>query len=109
MKPDKDGIWEWFEEDGTKRLVHVCDVAGKLMEEFGQKYLRVCWWGGYYNVNDEHDPEAPEHDHLLEAEWPDKWGNYVGPIGSVAETDLYLMPTPEQREQILKTYKLKQL
>ncbi len=41
MKPDKAGIWEWFEEDGTKRLVSVCDVGAPV----GMKYLRVYWWG----------------------------------------------------------------
>jgi len=105
MKPNREGIWEWFEDDGTKRLVHVCDVGKKV----GMSYLRVYWWGGYYNVNDRHDPEHPEYDHHTKAEWPDQWGNYVGPIGSVAEDDLYQMPTPEQRVEILKTYKLEQL
>ncbi len=105
MKPDKEGIWEWFEEDGTKRLVDVCNVASKSNDV----YLRVYWWGGYYNVNDEHDPEAPQYDHHLKAEWPDRWGNYVGQQNDFKETDLYHMPTTEQREEILKTYKLTQL
>jgi hypothetical protein len=89
MKPDREEIWEWFDEDGTKRLVHVCNVGIDV------PYLRVYWWGGYYNVNDEHDPEAPEYDHHIKAEWPDRWGNYVGPVSSVNEEDLYLMPAAE--------------
>lgn len=100
MKPDKEGIWEWFEEDGTKRLVAVCNVSKPLKEVF----LRVYWWGGYYNVNDEHDPEAPQYDHHMEAEWPDRWGKFVGEHGTVKDEELYLMPTAEQRKEILKRY-----
>lgn len=100
MKPDKEGIWEWFEEDGTKRLVAVCNVSKPLKEI----YLRVYWWGGYYNVNDEHDLEAPQYDPLMKAEWPDRWGNFVGEHGTVKDEDLYLMPTAEQRKEILKRY-----
>jgi hypothetical protein len=93
MKPDKEGIYEWFEEDGTKRLVSVCNVAAKL----GGVCLRVYWWGGYYRVNDEHDPDHPEHDVYNKAEWPDRWGNYVGTEDSIPDTQKYWMPTPEQR------------
>ncbi len=85
MTPDKAGIWEWFEEDGTTRLVCVCVI--------GKNWLKVYWWGGYYNVNDDVDSRT---------EWPDRWGKYVGPLGSVEDKDLYLLPTPEQREKILK-------
>ena len=85
MKPNKEGIWEWFDTDGAKRLVYVCNVGG------AKPYLRVYWWGGYYNIYA--DPIA---------EWADRWGNYVGPNGSVNDDDLYLGPTPEQREKIMK-------
>ena len=115
MKPDKDGIWEWFEEDGTKRLVHVCNVAAKL----GEVRLRVAWWGGYYDVHDRIEDTyksgtggkwvVAEKDVHYEAEWPDRWGKYVGPSESVNRDDIYEIPTPEQREDILKNYKLKQL
>lgn len=91
MKPDREGIWEWFHEDGTKRLVAVYNVMKKIPD--AEPYWRVYWWGGYYNVNDEHDPEAPQYDHLTKAEWPDRWGNFVGEIGSVKDEDLYLMPS----------------
>lgn len=101
MKPDKEGIWEWFDENGTKRLVDVCNVDKPI----GQVCLRVYWWGGYYNVNDEHDTDNPEFDKYMVAEWADRWGNYVGPRGCVAEEQqLYWMPTPEQMEKILKRY-----
>ena len=100
MKPDKEGIWEWFEEDGTRRLVAVCNVASPLDEV----YLRVYWWGGYYNVNDEPDPEASELDHLTKAEWPDRWGKYVAGYGELAQEELYLAPTPEQRTKILEKF-----
>ena len=109
MKPDKAGIWEWFEEDGTKRLVSVCDVG------VDTPYLRVYWWGGYYTVNEV--VNEPIYDCDMKQvrtinrppEWPDRWGAYVGDRNSVPEEQLYLMPTPEQREEILKTYKLQQL
>jgi hypothetical protein len=104
MKPNKPGIWEWFEEDGTKRLVEVFDVASKLREVNGTEppYLRVYWWGGYYNVAD--SPEEVPGDPFCKAEWSDRWGNYVGPNGSVKEEDLYNGPTPEQAERIRKRY-----
>ncbi len=101
MKPDKEGIWEWFEEDGTKRLMYVCNVGGPLPEH----YLRVYWWGGYYNISD--DPGVDDKYGPIpgKAEWPDRWGNYIGPLGTVPDADLYLGPTPEQREEIIKKYK----
>lgn len=89
MKPDKEGIWEWFDEDGNKRLVSVCNVAAKL----GEVYLRVYWWGGYYSI---------EADERRAAEWPDRWGNYIGPEDCVPESQKYWMPTPEEREKIMK-------
>jgi hypothetical protein len=59
-------------------------------------------------VHDHLDPEHPEYDEHNKAEWPDRWGKYVGPPESVMQDDLYDMPTPEQREEILKNYKLEQ-
>jgi hypothetical protein len=88
MKPNKPGIWEWFEEDGTKRLVCVCCL--------GKDWLRVYWWGGYYSVNPE--PETPG------LEWPDRWGSFIGENESVPDEQLYLGPTPEQAEKIRKRY-----
>lgn len=101
MKPNKEGIWEWFEKDGTKRLVHVCNCE---QHPQAPPYLRVYWWGGYYNVNDEHDVESPEYDYQIKAEWPDRWGNFVGEHGSIPDEQLYLGPTPEQAEKIKKQY-----
>lgn len=112
MKPDRAGIWEWFEEDGTKRLVEVFDVAAKLREATGHAdpHLRVYWWGGYYNVNEETDCLYDSKGSLLdevytmEAEWADRWGNRVGDNNSLPDEQLYLGPTPEQRAEILKQY-----
>lgn len=112
MKPDKAGIWEWFEEDGTKRLVEVFDVASELRKANGTEppYFRVYWWGGYYNVNEEVDDlynckgEVVEKDHIMPSEWPDRWGNRIGDNLSLPEEQLYLGPTPEQRTEILKRY-----
>lgn len=96
MKPNKPGIWEWFEEDGTKRLVSVLNIEHNPE---CPPYLRVYWWGGYYNVNDEHDPDAPEYDWAIKAEWPDRWGSYVAPLGCFGEEELYNGPTPEQAKR----------
>lgn len=108
MKPDKAGIWEWFEEDGTKRLVEVFNVMDKIPD--CPPYFRVYWWGGYYNVNDETEDlvnvkgEVVVKNHINPAEWPDRWGNRVGDNLSLPEEQLYLGPTPEQRKEILKEY-----
>ena len=100
MKPDREGIWEWFEEDGTRRLVAVCNCGVPN----GIPYLRVAWWGGYYNVNDEF-VGAGELSH--KAEWPDRWGKYVAGFGELKQEDLYIAPTPEQRKEIMKRYENK--
>jgi hypothetical protein len=104
MRPDKPGVWEWFEEDGTKRLVHVCDVGVPM----GEKCLRVAWWGGFYNVHDL--VNEPIYDCNMRqvrtishpAEWPDRWGKYVGPLESVLNDQLYQAPTADQLEEIFK-------
>jgi len=94
MKPDRAGIWEWFEKDGVRRLVEVVNCAVPN----DPPHLRVYWWGGYYNVNDEHDAEHPEYDHLTKAEWVHgTWGNRIGDNLSLPEEQLYLVPTPEER------------
>ena len=100
MTPDREGIWEWFEEDGTKRLMAVYDVAKDLRKVNGTEppYFRAYWWGGYYNVT------AIGEGPFEECEWPERWGNFVGEHGSIPDEQLYLMPTPEQREKILKQY-----
>lgn len=98
MKPDREGIWEWSDERGKKHLVAVYNTSKPINDV----HLRVNWWGSYYNVNDEHDPEAPENDQFTKAEWPDRWGNFVGEIGSIPDEQLYLMPTPEEMEIIKK-------
>lgn len=101
MKPDKPGVWEWFKEDGERCLVEVYDVNTYLKKTFPdiEPYLRVAWAGGYYNVNDEHDPENPQYDHLMKAEWPDRWGTWVAPNGAIPEKWLYLVPTAAERER----------
>ena len=90
MKPNKPGIWEWFNDEGKKLLVSVVDVG------YGTPYLRVAWWGGYYNVNDEDDDNP--------SEWPDRWGNFVGEQGSIPEEQIYSMPTSEERKKMNENY-----
>lgn len=88
MKPDRSGIWEWFDEDGTKRFVEVCDCAPK--DRGFKPHLRVFWCGGYYSVNDEHDLEQPEHDKFSKAQWADRWGVRIANNGDLPEDQLYL-------------------
>jgi hypothetical protein len=83
MKPNREGIWEWIDEDGQKRLV----VVYNALKTVGRQFLRVYWWGGYYNVDDP-------------SEWPERWGKYIGQDGSVPDKDLYLGPTPEQAQRL---------
>lgn len=71
MKPNKPGVWEWFDGNGDKYLLDVVDVGTQE-----HPYLRVYYRGGYYNVND--DPEEPENSPFRDAEWIDRWGNFVG-------------------------------
>ncbi len=96
MIPDRAGVWEWFDNDGTKRLMSVFDVAAKLREATGhaEPHLRVYWWGGYYNV------AAMGTGPFEEQEWPDRWGQWVGENGSIPENQIYNGPTPEQRDKI---------
>lgn len=102
MKPDREGIWEWFDEDGNRRLVEVFNVMKNIPGH--RPYLRVYWWGGYYNVNDEvtnlYDCQGNivEKNIVDEAEWTDSWGVRVGDNQSIPQDQLYLMPTPEELE-----------
>jgi outer membrane scaffolding protein for murein synthesis (MipA/OmpV family) len=89
MKPDKPGIWEWFAKDGTKRLVRVWDNG---VDEI---WLRVSWWGGYYNV---HKDKAKGQ----RQEWADRWGNYVGEVHTIPVDQLYIEPTKEEYEKHFK-------
>jgi hypothetical protein len=110
-RPNIQGIWEWFKEDGTRRLVCVYNVGIPLKEV----RLRVKWWGGYYDVRDSVedtyycDGSVAKKDVRRSAEWPDRWGEYVGRLGSVKDEDLYLMPTTEQRTEIMKQYEQSKL
>lgn len=96
MKPDKEGIWEWFEEDGTRRLMSVFDVSKNIQAINGIEpvYLRVYWWGGYYDVNSNDN----------DAMWPDRWGKWIGENGTLPEEQLYNMPTPKQMKKIQTRY-----
>jgi hypothetical protein len=93
MKPNKEGIWEWFDDQGVKRLV---DVANVEFDKSRPPYLRVCFWGGYYNVHDECVGTWEEE--YNKAEWPDRWGSFVGIRGSVSEQELYSMPSSAEME-----------
>lgn len=85
MRPNKAGVWEWFDANGVKQNVYVCDVGT------ANSWFRVYWWGGYYNVNDDEGGKS---------QWPDRWGKFVAT--SLPDDQLYLMPTPEEKTEILK-------
>ena len=74
MKPNREGMWEWYDENGIKTIVPVIDCGNPI----DTVWLRVYHLGGYYNVNDEAigTPDEP----YCKAEWPDRWGNYVGEL-----------------------------
>lgn len=93
MKPNEPGIWEWFDYKGNKRLVMVVNVS----EYVEDQWLRVCFAGGYYNVNDEptelvNTEGKVTGKYTFPSEWPDRWGNRVGNISSVSEDQLYRFP-----------------
>ena len=111
MKPDREGIWEWFGSEGVKRLVYVCDTNKKLREATGQAEpsLEVYWWGGYYPINETVEDlynckdELVQKGYVREAEWTDNWGNRVGDLhGDIPDEQLYLGPTPEMYKKIME-------
>lgn len=83
MKPNKEGIWEWYDETGKKQLVSVINVG----KEVDNCWLRVYYLGGYYNVHD--NWVGTEDEEFGKAEWPDNWGNYVGDLDSVPIKETY--------------------
>ena len=99
MKPNKPGIWEWYDDDETKRLVYVFNVFSRASDLV---YLRVYFWGGYYNVFDGTDD--PGYEWATKTEWPPRWGNRVGDIGSLPQEQLYLMPDKEEMDRIRELY-----
>ena len=74
MKPNKPGIWEWFDENKRKRLVNVVDAGFE-----DEPYLRVYFNGGYYDVTKEFDEE----------EWPNRWGKFVAPPHTIPLKNTY--------------------
>ena len=99
-KPNKEGIWEWFDESGNRRLVDVVNVEH---DPSRPPYLRVAWWGGYYNITPEsHDLIDSKGkvcgNYTFPAEWADRWGTYVGPRESIPNDQLYTQPSPVEME-----------
>lgn len=99
MKPNVPGVWEWFDSDGVKRLVSVVDCG--THHGPSSQYLRVYWWGGYYDVTYIGIlPDGKDH------EWPDRWGKYVCALDSEKykqiQHKLYEFPTKKQRKKVMK-------
>lgn len=81
MKPDKEGLWEWTDDNGNVRVVNVIDVG------YESPWLRVYYLGGYYNVHDECIGTPDEE--YSKAEWPDRWGRYLGTLESIPLEETY--------------------
>jgi hypothetical protein len=88
--PDRSGVWEWFNASGEKKLVSVVNCEP---DPAHKPYLRVYFWGGYYNVCDSE---------YNSCEWPGPWGDWVCEHGDEGGRELYFMPTPEELEKIIK-------
>lgn len=87
MTPDRNGVWEWYDKDNVLRRVIVFNVA----PENYKPHFRVCWGGGYYNVNDESEGESESDAPWMKAEWTGGvWGNYLGKDIDFKEEELYL-------------------
>lgn len=101
MKPDRPGIWEWFDDKGERHLMSVFDMGTPGLYQ----YLRVYWWGGYYDVT--YEGVLPNG---KQSEWPDRWGKRVcdldGPMAKKLARDnkLYDGPTPEMIRNIRQKY-----
>lgn len=83
MKPNKEGLWEWFDESGKMQIVNVINVG----KELDTLWLRVYYLGVYYNVHDEW--VGTEDEDFGNAEWPDRWGNYLGVLHSIPLEETY--------------------
>ena len=77
MKPDKEGLWEWIDDDGKTQIVNVINVA----KELNDVWFRVYYLGGYYNVYD--NWIGTEDEDFGISEWPDRWGRYVRTLNSI--------------------------
>lgn len=100
MKPNSQGIWQWFDKDGIARLVEVYNVGNDKRPHF-----RVFFWGGYYNINDEHlslvDTQGKDCGKFtFKAEWPDRWGDRVGDIQNSPNEMIYLKPSEEEMKNL---------
>ena len=96
---EEEYIEGWVEARGHKQLVEVIDVSTDLRKFYPNEpvYLRVYFWGGYYNVND--DAVGTPEEEYCKAEWPDRWGEYVGPNRSLPEKALYGVPTEQEMKE----------
>lgn len=74
MKPNKPGVWEWYDENKHKKLVNVVDAGYE-----GEPYLRVYFNGSLYDVTKEFDEE----------EWPNRWGKFVAPPHTIPMKSTY--------------------
>lgn len=84
MTPNRSGIWEWTDRRGIKRLVEVVEPLGG--------YLRVYWWGGYYNIIDSAYGKA---------EWcGGVWGNRIDYFPDDSDGKIYDKPDEDEMKKI---------
>lgn len=74
MKPNKPGVWEWYDENNNRKLVNVVDVGYE-----DEPYLRVYFDGNYYDITKEFN----------DIEWPDRWGKYIHQPNSIPISSTY--------------------
>ena len=82
-RPTKPGVYEWYDEHGNVRLVDVVNVWERCGAN--KQWLRVIWWGGYYDV-------TPDTDGIPGNDWPNRWGRFMGERKHYAESQLFLQP-----------------
>lgn len=92
MTPNEQGIWEWYDKKGVRRLLEVHNVETNFNYP---QHLRVRFNNKYFNVRDQ-----PLNITDTQAEWPDNWGARIGDLGSVPNQDLYLCDNCDDQLQL---------
>ncbi len=80
--PNSVGLWEWFDVNGDKHIVHVCKPY--KYEEFYSVYYN----GGYYSVEDRTDTSYGSDKVPNPAQWPDSWGVRIGNKNEINEDNI---------------------
>ena len=88
--PNRPGVWEWFDVAMNKHLV----LVGRSYPD--TNVFHVVFNGGHYNVAPYTDEvinlkgEIVHKEFLVESQWPETWGKYVGPYKDFDDQELLL-------------------